>query len=404
MPQRKVTRTTPATATATTPMIDVAIRALIAQGMADALAEQTIQRNTNLNYDGSQGSRSGITRHVRPTRECTYSEFFKFQPLNFKGTEGVIKKLEIEIWNRKVKGTDLASYTQRFQELPLMCGNVSQVSNEVEKSFGIVRENAKLKNKNHGNQDGNSNAPAKAPAKCSRHKTPMSLRDKHYHSGLYIKLLKSSIQHRLNARKLVVSKFYAIIGMDWLAKYHVVIFYDEKLIRIPFINETLIVHGNRSNQGNETRLNIISCTKTQKYMLKGCHVFLAHVTTNKTKDKSEENVSGRTKRGDFLKVIIPRTCLTLRSSTDSTSGISDRFDTWCCTFSTSTLSISSVRDERFVGATARTIRQRLYKAQFLTLGRSGLVCQEEGWIILNVHQLPRTEQANGEESLSTSED
>ncbi|GJW17817.1 putative reverse transcriptase domain-containing protein [Tanacetum coccineum] len=28
-----------------------------------------------------------------------------------------IKKLEIEIWNLKVKGTDLASYTQRFQEL-----------------------------------------------------------------------------------------------------------------------------------------------------------------------------------------------------------------------------------------------------------------------------------------------
>nr|GEU87135.1 putative reverse transcriptase domain-containing protein [Tanacetum cinerariifolium] len=37
----------------------------------------------------------------------------------------------------------------------------------------------------------------------------------------------------------------------------------------------------RSDQGNETRLNIISCTKTQKYVLKGCHVFLAHVTTKK---------------------------------------------------------------------------------------------------------------------------
>ncbi|GKG48741.1 hypothetical protein Tco_0512888, partial [Tanacetum coccineum] len=27
----------------------------------------------------------------------------------------------------------------------------------------------------------------------------------------------------------------------------------------------------------------------QKYMLKGCHVFLEHVTTKKTEDKSEEN-------------------------------------------------------------------------------------------------------------------
>ncbi|GKB58034.1 putative reverse transcriptase domain-containing protein [Tanacetum coccineum] len=53
-------------------------------------------------------------------------------------------------------------------------------------------------------------------------------------------------------------------------------------------NETLIVHGDGSNRGNETRLNIISCTKTQKYMLKGCQVFLAHVTTKETEDKSEK--------------------------------------------------------------------------------------------------------------------
>nr|GFA45479.1 putative reverse transcriptase domain-containing protein [Tanacetum cinerariifolium] len=32
-----------------------------------------------------------------------------------------IKKLEMEIWDLKVKGTDLTSYTQRFQELDLLC-------------------------------------------------------------------------------------------------------------------------------------------------------------------------------------------------------------------------------------------------------------------------------------------
>ncbi|GJW09899.1 hypothetical protein Tco_1575726, partial [Tanacetum coccineum] len=53
-------------------------------------------------------------------------------------------------------------------------------------------------------------------------------------------------------------------------------------------NETLIVRGDESDQGNETRLNIISCTKTQKYMLKGCHIFLAHDTTKETEDMSEE--------------------------------------------------------------------------------------------------------------------
>nr|GEU79789.1 hypothetical protein [Tanacetum cinerariifolium] len=43
-----------------------------------------------------------------------------------------------------------------------------------------------------------------------------------------------------------------------------------------------------SDRGNETRLNIISCTKTHKYMLKGCHVFLAHITTKEMEDKSEK--------------------------------------------------------------------------------------------------------------------
>ncbi|GJT86696.1 putative reverse transcriptase domain-containing protein [Tanacetum coccineum] len=41
-------------------------------------------------------------------------------------------------------------------------------------------------------------------------------------------------------------------------------------------------------RGNKTRLNIISCTTTQKYMLKGGPIFLAHVTTKETEDKSEK--------------------------------------------------------------------------------------------------------------------
>ncbi|GKE99547.1 hypothetical protein Tco_0022898, partial [Tanacetum coccineum] len=92
MPPRRApkTRTTPVTATATTLMTDAAIRALISRGMADALAEHEIQRNNNLNGDGSQGFGSGIARPVRPTRECTYTDFLKCQPMNFKGTERVV--------------------------------------------------------------------------------------------------------------------------------------------------------------------------------------------------------------------------------------------------------------------------------------------------------------------------
>ncbi|GJZ22958.1 putative reverse transcriptase domain-containing protein [Tanacetum coccineum] len=85
-----------------------------------------------------------------------------------------------------------------------------------------------------------------------------------------------------------LGSFDAIIGMDWLAKYQAIIVCAEKIVRIPWGNETLIVRGDGSNRGNETRLNIISCTKTQKYLLKGCQVFLAHVTTKKAEDKSKE--------------------------------------------------------------------------------------------------------------------
>ncbi|GJV93173.1 putative reverse transcriptase domain-containing protein [Tanacetum coccineum] len=85
-----------------------------------------------------------------------------------------------------------------------------------------------------------------------------------------------------------LGRFDVIIGMDWLSMYHAMIAYAEKIVRIPWGNETLIIHGDRSNQGNGTRLNIISCTKTHKYLLKGHHVFLAHVTMKETEDKSGE--------------------------------------------------------------------------------------------------------------------
>nr|GEY98152.1 putative reverse transcriptase domain-containing protein [Tanacetum cinerariifolium] len=83
-----------------------------------------------------------------------------------------------------------------------------------------------------------------------------------------------------------LGSFDVIIGMDWLKMYHAVIVCDEKIVCVPFGNETLIIRCNISN--NKARLNIISCTKTQKYLLKGYPVFLANITTKTIKDKSEE--------------------------------------------------------------------------------------------------------------------
>ncbi|GJZ23829.1 putative reverse transcriptase domain-containing protein [Tanacetum coccineum] len=85
-----------------------------------------------------------------------------------------------------------------------------------------------------------------------------------------------------------MGSFNVIIGMDWLSKYQAVIVCAEKIVRLPFGNEILIVRSDRSNHEHGSRLNIISCTKTHKYLLNGCHVFLAHVTMKKVEDKSEE--------------------------------------------------------------------------------------------------------------------
>nr|GEY58785.1 hypothetical protein [Tanacetum cinerariifolium] len=97
----------------TTPMTDAAIKQLIAQGVADALAEYEANRSSG-NGDESLDSGSG-RRTERATRECTYSDFLKCEPLNFKGTEGVVGLTQV--------GTDVWE-------------NVSQESDEVEKYVG----------------------------------------------------------------------------------------------------------------------------------------------------------------------------------------------------------------------------------------------------------------------------
>ncbi|GJW78904.1 putative reverse transcriptase domain-containing protein [Tanacetum coccineum] len=112
----------------------------------------------------------------------------------------------------------------------------------------------RLRNNDHGNQAGNDKAPAKV-----------------YVVG----------NAGANLDNIVAS-------MDWLAKYQAVIVCAEKIVRIPWRNKTLIIHGDGSTQGNVTRLNIISCTKAQKYMEKGFPIFLAHVTTKEVEDKSEK--------------------------------------------------------------------------------------------------------------------
>nr|GEY14244.1 putative reverse transcriptase domain-containing protein [Tanacetum cinerariifolium] len=124
---------------------------------------------------------------------------------------------------------------------------------------------ANLKNGNQGNRAGNGNAVARAYAVGTAETNP-----------------NSNVVPEMGS-------FNVIISMDWLVKYHAVIVCVEKLVRVPFGDEILIFHGDGSINGHESQLNIISCTKTQRYLLKGCPIFLAHVTTKETEVEFQIN-------------------------------------------------------------------------------------------------------------------
>ncbi|GJS08873.1 retrovirus-related pol polyprotein from transposon TNT 1-94 [Tanacetum coccineum] len=60
-------------------------------------------RDANTNGVDSHNSGTDARRNERATRECTYPDFMKCQPLNFQGTEGVVPML--------------IGYNQRFKEM-----------------------------------------------------------------------------------------------------------------------------------------------------------------------------------------------------------------------------------------------------------------------------------------------
>ncbi|GJW61491.1 putative reverse transcriptase domain-containing protein [Tanacetum coccineum] len=313
-----------------------------------------------------------------------------------------IKKLEMEIWDLKVKGTDLTSYIQRFQESALLCGRMfPKESDKIEKYVGglpdmiyrsvvafkpktmqdaveietelmdkkirtlaerqteskrktgerkpyggskplcakcnyhhdgpcapkyhkcnkvghfardcrSTRECPKLKNNNNsGNQGRNGNAPAKVYAVGRAGTDPDSnvmmgtfLLNNRYASVLFDtsanrSFVSTAFNSQIDITPSTLDHYYdveladgRIIGLKTIFRGCTLNFlnhpFNIDLIPVELGSFDAIIGMDWSNQGNETRLNIISCTKTQKYLLKGCQVFLAHVTTKKAEDKSKE--------------------------------------------------------------------------------------------------------------------
>nr|GEV54165.1 putative reverse transcriptase domain, ribonuclease H-like domain, aspartic peptidase domain protein [Tanacetum cinerariifolium] len=157
----QVPSVTPAPTATTTTVTEAQLQALIDRGVAAAMAEAKASRFRN----GYNSNGSG-PRLAQAVHECTYRDFLKWQPLNFKGTEGLVgltqwsrsymvelscedcysgscsgiamenfeenddrqvlpkgrnQKLETKMWELKTKGIDVICYNRCFQELALMC-------------------------------------------------------------------------------------------------------------------------------------------------------------------------------------------------------------------------------------------------------------------------------------------
>ncbi|GJU83272.1 putative reverse transcriptase domain-containing protein [Tanacetum coccineum] len=91
---------------------------------------------------------------------------------------------------------------------------------------------------------------------------------------------------KIDLMPIKLGSFDVVIGMDWLSKYHARIICDEKVVHIPIDGETLIIRGDRS----KTRLNLISCIKTERYISRGCQVFVAQVMEKKSDEKRLKDI------------------------------------------------------------------------------------------------------------------
>nr|GEW02666.1 putative reverse transcriptase domain-containing protein [Tanacetum cinerariifolium] len=239
-----------------------------------------------------------------------------------------IQKMETKLWNLTIKNNYLSAYTQRFQKLTMLCTIMvakqeDQIKRSVEnkRKFEIYQrdnraQQPKFKRKNVGGSNvarayttsGNKGRVYVRPHplcnKCKLHHVgPCTLMCRSCGKiGHLTRDCKLTVHVVVNQRALMVNQrsatcfevegkehgiFDVIIGMDRLANNHVVIVCDEKIVRIPFGDEILIVQGDKSDKGKKFTLHIISCTKTQKYMEKVCQVFLKQVIKKETKVKSQ---------------------------------------------------------------------------------------------------------------------
>ncbi|GJV80011.1 putative reverse transcriptase domain-containing protein, partial [Tanacetum coccineum] len=172
----RATTTTPApTATTTTTVTNAQLQAMIDQGVSAALAARDATRNgtdrvcsrthsmvcemdspfslclvlqlpsklsqSNCDLHSKDDAITMGNAHVKTTTtEAAHAmpwAALKKMMTDKYCPRGEIKKIETEMWNLKVKGTDVVAYSRRFQQLALMCSRMfPEEIDKVEKYIG----------------------------------------------------------------------------------------------------------------------------------------------------------------------------------------------------------------------------------------------------------------------------
>ncbi|GJS11400.1 putative reverse transcriptase domain-containing protein [Tanacetum coccineum] len=135
-PKKKTTRLNPETTTTTpttTSVTNAQLKAMIDQGVTSSLAARDADRN--MNGDDSHISGTGVRRTERTA--CEFENQVKFATCTLYSVSLTWWDTHVNTVGHddpKVKGTDLTSYAQRFQEIALLCGRMfPEESNKIEK-------------------------------------------------------------------------------------------------------------------------------------------------------------------------------------------------------------------------------------------------------------------------------
>nr|GFA00049.1 putative reverse transcriptase domain-containing protein [Tanacetum cinerariifolium] len=181
-----------------------------------------------------------------------------------------IQNMEDKFYHMTVKGNDLKTYVRRFQELATLCPTmVSNTEKLLEAFIGGLPRSIE------------GNVTASKPQTLEKAiNIAQSLMDQ----GCTLTLLNQPFKIDLIPIKL--SSFNVVISMDWLSKNHAKILCDEKVVHILIDGETLIIRVDRS----KTQINLISCIKTERYISRGCQIFMIQFVEKKSDEKRLEDI------------------------------------------------------------------------------------------------------------------